>query len=83
MHEKIKTSGKRSPMGGRMGRGGEALPLGGVDGVVERLALKSGAFPLWQCSLSLSLTFCQNGFRLHKMLEIEVSLLQNCLKKGK
>ena len=58
MHEKIKTSGKRSPMGGRMGgRGGRgALPLGGVDGVVERLALKSGAFPLWQCSLSRSLS---------------------------
>ena len=36
-------------------RGGGALPLGGVDGVVERLALKSGAFPLWQCSLTRDL----------------------------
>ena len=52
---KIATSGKRFPFGGaREGRGG-ALPLGGVDGVVERLALKSGAFPLWQCSLTFEL----------------------------
>ena len=29
--------------------------MGGVDGVVERLALKSGAFPLWQCSLTCNL----------------------------
>ena len=36
-------------------RRGGALPLGGVDGVVERLALKSGAFPLWQCSLTFEL----------------------------
>ena len=56
MHEKIKTSGKRSPYGGAHGGEGGTLPLGGVDGVVERLALKSGAFPLWQCSLSRSLS---------------------------
>ena len=36
-------------------RRGGALPLGGVDGVVERLALKSDAFPLWQCSLTFEL----------------------------
>ena len=68
MHEKKRPSGR-----------GGGLPLGGVDGVVERLAPKSGAFPLWQCSL----TFCLSGFRPHEMLQIEVSMLQNCLKKWK
>ena len=81
---KIATSGERFPFGGaREGRGGgTAIGWSGWSG--GKAGSEERCFPpLAVLSLSLSLTFCQNGFRLHKMLEIEVSMLQNCLKKGK
>ena len=81
MYGRIDTLKNAPPLWGS-GGGSTAIGWSGWSG--GKAGSEERCFPpLAVLSLSLSLTFCQNGFRLHKMLEIEVSLLQNCLKKGK
>ena len=78
IYGRIDTLKNAPPLWGSGGGGSTAIGWSGWSG--GKAGSEERCFPPVAV---FSLTFCLSGFRPHEMLQIEVSMLQNCLKNRK